>query len=252
MLLLSVAIITYNEEKNISRCLDSVKSVADEIVIVDSFSTDRTKEITSQYAAKFIQHPFAGYIEQKNFALEQTKHDYVLLLDADEALSEELINSISKEKEKNFPSDAYKMNRCTNYCGKFIRHGLWYPDTKVRLIKKVIGRWGGNNPHDKIVLDAESSLQHLHGDILHYSYNSIDEHVAQNNKFSSISADALFRRGKKTNWFKIIVNPAWAFFSGYFLRLGFVDGFYGWVIAKNIAHLTFLKHVKLYQKQKNK
>ncbi len=249
---LSVAIVTLNEEKNISRCLDSVKDVADEIVIVDSFSTDRTGEIALQFGAKFIEHSFEGYIQQKNRALQQTTHDYALLLDADEALSTELKNSILKEKENNFPADAYRMNRCTNYCGKFIRHGLWYPDRKVRLIKKSVGKWGGVNPHDKIELQTGTKASQLHGDILHYSYNSIDEHEIQNNKFSSISAEALFQQGKKTNWFKIIVNPAWAFFYSYFLRLGFLNGFYGWVIAKNISHLTFLKHSKLYQKQKRK
>ena len=249
---LSVAIITFNEEKNISRCLDSVKDLADEIIIVDSFSTDRTREISLQFGAKFIEHAFEGYIQQKNWALQQTANDNVLLLDADEALSPELKKSILKEKENNFPADAYKMNRCTNYCGKFIKHGLWYPDRKVRLIKKQIGEWGGVNPHDKIRLQTGTKTTQLRGDILHYSYNSIDEHEIQNNKFSSISAEALFQRGKKTNGFKIIVNPAWAFFNGYVLRLGFLDGFYGWVIARNISHLTFLKHIKLYQKQKKK
>lgn len=250
---LSVAIITLNEEKNIFRCLDSVKGIADEILIVDSFSTDQTKTIALQFGAKFIEHAFEGYIQQKNWALQQTSNEYVLLLDADEALSEELKNSILKEKEKNFPSDAYRMNRCTNYCGKFIRHGLWYPDRKIRLIKKQTGKWGGVNPHDKIELQPGTEVKHLAGDILHYSYNSIDEHVAQNNKFSSISAEALFQRGKNTSWFKIIVNPAWAFINGYLFRLGFLDGFYGFVVAKNVAHLTFLKHSKLFQKQrKNK
>lgn len=249
---LSVAIITLNEEKNIFHCLDSVKDIVDEIVIVDSFSTDRTREIASQFGVRFIEHAFEGYIQQKNWALQQTAHDNVLLLDADEALSGELKNSILKEKEKSFPADAYRMNRCTNYCGKFIKHGLWYPDRKVRLIKKQIGEWGGVNPHDKIVLQAGTEIKRLSGDILHYSYNTIDEHEIQNNKFSSISAEALFQRGKRTNWFKIIINPAWAFINGYFFRFGFLDGFYGYVIARNISHLTFLKHSKLYQKQKKK
>ncbi|MBS1919899.1 MAG: glycosyltransferase family 2 protein [Bacteroidetes bacterium] len=249
---LSVAIITLNEEKNISRCLDSVKNVADEILIVDSFSTDRTKELALQYGATFIEHEFEGFIEQKNWALQQTAHEYVLLLDADEALSPELIRSILKEKENNFSSDAYRMNRCTNYCGKFIRHGLWYPDKKTHLFKKQIGKWGSMNPHAKVILQRGTKVTYLPGDILHYSYNSIDEHVLLNNKYSLTSAAALLQRGKKTNWFKILVNPAWAFVNGYFFRLGFLDGFFGYVIAKNISHLTFLKHCKLYQMQKKK
>jgi glycosyltransferase involved in cell wall biosynthesis len=249
---LSVAIITFNEETNISRCLNSVKNLADEIVIVDSFSTDRTKDICMQFGAKFIQHRFEGYIEQKNFALNQTSHAHVLLLDADEALSTELQEAILKVKENNFPIDAYGMNRCTNYCGKFIRHGLWYPDRKLRLINKKAGKWGGVNPHDKIELKPNSSVKYLYGDILHYSYNSIQEHVVQNEKFSSISADSLYLQGKRTNPLKIILSPAWAFMNGYFLRLGFLDGYYGWVIAVKVSQLTFLKHSKLYLKKKKK
>ena len=247
---LSAAIITYNEETNISRCLDSIKNLADEIIIVDSFSTDRTKEICLRYGSKFIEHSFAGYIEQKNFALQQTSHEYVLLLDADEALSTKLQRSILKAKEKNFFFDAYSMNRCTNYCGQFIRHGLWYPDRKIRLINKQKGRWAGVNPHDKIKLDPGTTQKRLAGDILHYSYNSIQEHTAQNEKFSSISADSLFRQGKKTNLLKIIFSPFWAFFYGYVFRLGFLDGYYGWVIAGKIFQLASLKHKKLYKMQK--
>lgn len=249
---LSAAIITYNEETNISRCLDSVKKLADEIVIVDSFSTDRTKEICSRYGVRFIEHSFSGYIEQKNFALQQTKYEHVLMLDADEALSAKLQESILKAKENNFPSNAYAMNRCTNYCGKFIRHGLWYPDTKIRLINKDHGRWGGVNPHDKIEMNPDSTIIHLHGDILHYSYNSIQQHVLQNEKFSSISADSLFKQGKKTNPLRIILSPTWSFIYGYFFRLGFLDGHYGWVIAVKASRLAYLKHSKLYKKQKEK
>jgi hypothetical protein len=141
------------------------------------------------------------------------------------------------------------MNRCTNYCGRFIRHGSWYPDKKLRLFDKRIARWGGTNPHDKIKLDSRCTARHLKGDILHFSYASIEEHVQQNNKFSTISASSLFNSGKRTNLVKMVVNPFWAFINGYFLKAGFLEGFYGFVIAVNVAHLTFLKHIKLYQIQ---
>ena len=249
---ISVAIITYNEERNISRCLDSVKNLADEVVIIDSFSTDRTKEICLSNGVKFIEHVFQGYIEQKNFALSQTKHSHALLLDADEALNPELYNAILKEKKNDFPFDAYTMNRCTNYCGKFIRHGLWYPDRKLRLLDKNKGHWGGINPHDKIEMNKKTSIKHLPGDILHYSYNSIEEHIKQNEKFSSISAESLYKQGKRSSILKIIFSPVWTFFSGYFLKLGFLDGKYGWVIAKKTAQLSFLKYKKLQQKQAGK
>lgn len=245
---LSVVIITFNEEKNIGYCLGSVKNVADEIIVVDSNSTDRTVEIARQCGAVVHTQPFLGYVEQKNFALELASSEYVLSLDADEAIDKRLETSILEAK-KQFAFDAFSMNRCTNYCGKFIRHGSWYPDRKVRLVRKAAAKWGGDNPHDKIILQANASTKHLPGDILHFSYNSIEEHVQQNNRFSTISAETLYKRGKKTTPFRIVVNPLWAFILGYFLRGGFLDGFYGFVIALHVAHLSFLKHAKLYLKQ---
>ena len=246
---LSVVIITFNEEKNIGRCIDSVKNVADEIIVVDSCSMDKTAEIAKSKGAEVILQPFLGYVEQKNMALEVANSDFVLSLDADEALDKILESSILEAKN-DFNFKGYSMNRCTNYCGKFIRHGAWYPDKKLRLIDKKNAYWGGDNPHDKLILKYESPIKHLKGDILHYSYNSIEEHVQQNNKFSTISAETYFKRGKKTNVFKIIVHPFWAFFLGYILRGGFLDGFYGFVVALHVAHLSFLKHAKLYHKQK--
>lgn len=249
MALLSVVIITFNEEKNIGRCIDSVLEVADEIVVLDSNSTDKTVEIARQKGATVYQQAFLGYVEQKNKALSLAKHDLVMSLDADEALDRVLCNSILAVKN-NFIYRGYTMNRFNNYCGKFIRHGSWYPDTRMRLVDKSYVRWGGDNPHDTLSFISPQSKKHLKGDILHYSFNSFEEHAAQNNKFSSISADSLFKRGKKTNLFKVAFNPFWAFVRSYLVRLGFLDGFFGFVIAVNIAHLTFLKHSKLYKLQK--
>ena len=246
---LSVVIITFNEEKNIGRCIDSVKNVADEIIVVDSCSMDKTAEIAKSKGAEVILQPFLGYVEQKNMALEVANSDFILSLDADEALDKTLESSILEAKN-DFNFKGYSMNRCTNYCGKFIRHGAWYPDKKLRLIDKKNAYWAGDNPHDKLILKDEVPIKHLKGDILHYSYNSIEEHVQQNNKFSTISAETYFKRGKKTNVFKMIVHPFWAFFLGYILRGGFLDGFYGFVVALHVAHLSFLKHAKLYHKQK--
>ena len=246
---LSVVIITYNEEKNIGRCIDSVASVADEIVVLDSNSTDNTCMIARSKGAIIYQQPFLGHIEQKNRALSFACNDYVLSLDADEALDITLRDSISQVKKKGF-TGIYTMNRCMNYCGKFIRHGSWYPEKKLRLFNRQKACWGGINPHDKIILKESQSIQHLEGDILHYSFYTMDEHIAQNNKFSTLSAAAMFARQKKTNFFKLLIHPPWAFFMSYFLRLGFLDGFYGYFIAINIAHLTFLKHSKLLQLQR--
>ena len=249
---ISVVIITYNEEANIGRCLDSVRLLADEIIVLDAYSTDKTVEIAKSRGALVKQGYFLGYIQQKNAAVSLASHDYILSLDADEAPDKTLVESILQVKD-NFTACAYSMNRCTNYCGKYIRNGTWYPDKKIRLFNKHVARWGGINPHDKIELTGtDKRIQHLKGDILHYSFPSIDKHVEKNNKYSTIAAQALYARGKKSSWFKIILNPFWAFVHCYFIRLGFLDGFYGFVIAINTAHGTFLKYIKLYYLQRAK
>ena len=244
---LSVTIITFNEEKHIDRCLRSVKGVADEIVVVDSLSADKTKEICLSHSVVFIEQPFLGYVEQKNFALSKASHEHVLSLDADEALSDELAASVMKEKEKGFPADGYTMNRLNYYCGKWIRHGTYYPDRKLRLLDLQKGKWGGQNPHDKIMMQENSAIHHLEGDLLHYTYQTIEQHAKQMERFSTIAAKALFDRGEKPSYSKLIINPAWAFIKGYLLKLGFLDGAEGFRIARFTARQSYLKYVKLIQ-----
>ena len=183
MIKLSVVIITFNEEVNIERCLLSVKNIADEVIVVDSFSTDKTEEICNRHKVTFIQNKFKGHIEQKNWALDQANFEYVLSLDADEAVSEKLEKSILEVK-LNWKSDTYKMNRLTNYCGDWIKHGTWYPDTKLRLAKRDTVTWGGLNPHDRLISNKEEKAIHLKGDILHYSYYSVHDHLVQLEKLS--------------------------------------------------------------------
>ena len=160
---LSVVIITFNEEKNIARCLESVKDIADEIVVVDSFSKDKTEEICRGYGVKFIEHKFEGHIEQKNYASSQATYQHVLSLDADEALSDELKESIIKVKN-DWNGYGYSMNRLTNYCGKWIHHCGWYPDTKIRLMDKSKGKWDGDNPHDQFIMQDNAEAIQLKGD----------------------------------------------------------------------------------------
>jgi len=249
MIPLSVVIITFNEEKNIARCIHSVKAVADEIIVMDSFSTDRTADIVGESGGIFHQRVFSGYGDQKNAAAAFATGEYILFMDADEFLSEELCESISVEKEKGFPHDGYTMNRLNNYCGKWIRHGSWYPDKKLRLTHRKKGVWNQDLVHESLELEENSRVSHLRGDLLHHTYSNFDEHVEKNNRYSRLSAQLLYQKGKRIYAYKILVNPFWAFFSSYFLRAGFLDGFYGFVIAINIAHLTFLKYIKLYQLQ---
>jgi glycosyltransferase involved in cell wall biosynthesis len=249
MKLLSAVIITWNEEENIGRCIDSLWKVADEIIVIDSYSSDNTVAIAKQKGANVKQKPFHGYIEQKNNALMMASHNYVLSLDADEILSDKLVNSILKEKI-DFRYSAYFMNRRNSYCGKFIKHGLWYPNQKLRLFDKRIASWGGMNPHDKIQLNGNNKASFMEGDILHYAYNSIDEHIRRNEEISTIAAWSLYESGKRKHWSKIFLSPLWSFFHGYFLRLGFLDGYYGFIIATHTASQSFLKYQKLRRLQK--
>lgn len=247
---LSVVIITYNEELNIGRCIESVRKVADEILVVDSFSTDRTKEICHGLGTQFFEHPFEGYIQQKNYAMSLAKFDHVLSLDADEALSESLSNSIYKAKGR-FELDGYYMNRMNNYCGKWVQHGDWYPDRKLRLWDRNKGEWGGRNPHDHFIMQPDTKTGHLKGYILHYSYISIESHIGQFNKFTSISANELFSENRKISACGVFAKGFANFFKGFFLKLGFLDGYYGVALCFINAFATFMKYIKLRELNKN-
>lgn len=243
---LSVVIITYNEEHNLGRCLASVKRVADDMVVLDSFSTDRTEAIAKDHGARFFQHIFDGHIEQKNRAIMHAMHPWVLSLDADEALSPELEASILAAKQRS-DADGFTMNRLTNYCGTWIKHGGWYPDRKLRLWDSRKGRWGGVNPHDKYELDADARIVHLQGDLLHYSYNSLSDHIKQVDYFTTISAKQLHARGKQGGVLKILFSPVAKFIGMYVIGLGFLDGPHGYTIARISAFATYLKYAKLRQ-----
>ncbi len=240
---LSVVIITLNEEKNIGKCLDAAWQVADEIVVVDSFSTDRTRFICKEKGVKFVEHRFDGHIQQKNFAISQASFNYVLSLDADEVLSNQLISSILKVKQS-FYYDAYTINRMSFYVDRFIKHGHWFPDKKVRLFKKGVGKWGGKNPHDLFELTDSKKAPTLKGVLYHYTFNSIFEHIRQVNNFSEIGANQLHDQALFFLIIKAIFSPFWNFLYGYFVRLGFLDGWYGLIIAVVSSTETFLKYAK--------
>ena len=245
---ISGLVITFNEERNIERCLKSLQRVCDEVIVVDSFSSDKTKEICKQYNVRFIEHKFEGHIEQKNFALDQAANDIVLSLDADEALSEKLEESILKIKN-NFRGSAYKFNRFTNFCGQWIKYSGWYPDTKVRLWNKNVGKWGGTNPHDSVELDGVKPRQ-LEGDLLHFSYYNLSEFFERSMKYAKISAKAMHEQGKKASYIKILGSTLFRFLNDYVLKLGFLDGLNGLIICGTNSHTTFVKYV--YLKQLNK
>ncbi len=250
MIQISAVIITFNEERNIARCLNSLKGIADDIVVVDSFSKDKTEEICKLHGVRFVQHTFDGHIEQKNWAITQAKFPHVLSLDADEALDETLQKSILEAKI-NWHFDGYEMNRLTNYCGKFIRHSGWYPDRKLRLWDSRKGHWGGTNPHDKYEMNEPTAIcGRLNGNILHYSFYSVDEHYRQVNYFTDIMSKALRKQGKTTSILTVYISPVLKFIGSYFLRLGILDGYYGFIVCKISAYATYLKYAKLLALQR--
>lgn len=245
MIKLSAVIITFNEEKNIERCLVSLKEVADEIVVLDSFSKDRTKEICLQHGVQFFEHAFDGHIQQKNRAITYASYNHVLSLDADEALDDTLRESILAVKV-NFSKQGYYMNRLTNYCGHWVRHCGWYPDKKLRLWDRTKGEWRGVNPHDKFELfEGDKNAGHLKGDLLHYSYYTLDDHYKQVEYFTNIASKAYFEKGKKAPLYKLILNPLAKFIDHYLLHLGFLDGRAGYLISRISAYATWLKYKKL-------
>ena len=248
---LSVVIITLNEERNLTRCLQSIKAVADEIVVIDSFSSDRTQDIAESFNARFIQNRFEGHIEQKNFAMNAASFDYILSLDADEVLSETLAESILRTKA-DWTADGFHINRLNNYCGKFVHHGGWYPDRKLRLWDRRKGSWGGENPHDQVIMIENTTIKRLTGDLLHYTYSTPAEHLLQMNKFSDIAAKEAFKKGKRVSvLLHIILYPYLTFLKSYFLKLGFLEGYTGFLIAVHSAYYRFLKYTKLRFLQSN-
>lgn len=247
MIALSVVIITLNEEKNIERCIRSVQGVADEILVVDSHSVDTTVAIAERLGAKIVLQHFLGHLEQKNFATGQAQYDWVLSIDADEELSDELVEEIKKVKAS--PSaQAFHFNRLNNYCGHWIRHGGWYPDRKIRLYNRNAGMWKGENPHDRWTLHIEKDKPvRLKGNLLHYSYSTISEHLKKIEKYSDIAARQKANKGQDCSILKIWLGPKWKFVKDYIIKLGFMDGYWGFLVCKLSSMENLAKYAKTRQ-----
>lgn len=250
-MLLSAVIITYNEEQNIGRCLQSLVGIADEIIIVDSASTDNTCSIAEKYGAKIIQHPFAGFAAQKNFAAQSATHNWVLSLDADEVLSEELKSAILQVKNK-AAYEAYFLKRSTNFCGTFIRHGSWYPDKQCRLWDKTKGDWQGTIHEKWRLFEPHKKYGTLSGDLLHYSFNSISDYLNMTERYTTLSAQEALQKGKNVSLLKLILGPKFKFIQDYIIRLGFLDGYAGYIAYRLAANMAFVKYSKIRAAFKNK
>lgn len=244
MVKLSAVIITYNEEKNILSCLESLLKVADEIIVVDSFSTDSTPIICQNFRVTFVQRHYIGQIDQKRYALSLTNNDHVIALDGDEVLTLELIESILEEKKKGFLHSGYRLNRKSFYCGKWINYGDWSPDWKMRLWNKKNGTWGGIGPHDRVEITS-GSITKLKGELLHYTFETKAEHLAQIEKYSTISAHAYAGQEIKYPGIKKRLSPVFYLLKNYIIKLGFMDGKLGWQITRLSMKDKFLKYQKL-------
>jgi len=245
---ISVCIITHNEESNIRRCLESVKW-AEEIVLVDSGSTDKTVEICREYTDKVYHRSFPGHIQQKNNTLDLASHEWVLCVDADERISPELAREIEAEFSANSSVyTGYFLPRRTYFLGRWINHCGWYPDYKLRLFKKDLGRWGGINPHDRVTLKG-GATKNLTGDLQHFSYDDIFGQVNTVNKFTTIFAEQMEEQGTGFGLCSMIFRPMGRFFSMYFVKMGLLDGVPGLVISVMGAMYSFLKYAKCWEMQ---
>ncbi|OGW45467.1 MAG: hypothetical protein A2Y66_08825 [Nitrospirae bacterium RBG_13_41_22] len=248
---ISATIITYNEEENIRDCLQSIKW-ADEIIVVDSGSSDRTVEICSEYTDKLFLNTWLGMKEQKQFAVSNASNLWIFSIDADERPTEKLKEYILEEL-KNPTSDGYRFPRKNYFLGKWLKHGGWYPDYVLRFFRRDKGYFGGINPHDKVIIETKK-IGTISAPILHYPYKSLTKYVIKQNLYSSISATEKFNsmKKKKISPFIILIKTASKFTETYFIKRGFMDGFYGLIVGIGTAYSTFLKYAKLWELTRSK
>lgn len=238
---ISAVIITLNEEKNIERCLKSLQGVADEIIVVDSGSTDQTLQLAQALGASIKHQKWLGYSAQKNKGNEWASHDWILSLDADECLSDALAQEIIQIKKN--PQTA-RINRLTNYCGTWIKHGSWFPDKKIRFFNRMNAQWEGDI-HEQIVFKQAEKIIDFRGLLLHYSYHETSEHWQQLHKFTTLTAQHAIKKGKQSNWVMMYLSPVWRFIRDYIIKLGFLDGAAGFQIARISAYGVYLKNKKM-------
>lgn len=244
MVKLSVAIITHNEEEEIRDCLESVKW-ADEIVIVDSFSSDKTLEICRGYTDKIFQKEWAGFSDQKNYAIEMATNSWVLVIDADERVSELLMEEIKDIFENGPTCDGYFIPRKSYFLGRWIRYGGWYPDYSVRLFRKDKGKFKLREVHESVNINGR--IGKLKNPLEHYTYRSLEEYIERMDRYSTLAAREMVKEGRRATLGSIIFRPLFTFFRMYILQQGFRDGIYGFLLSTLYSYYTFIKYAKLWE-----
>lgn len=243
---ITVTIICTNEEKKIRGALESVKW-ADEIVVVDGGSTDKTLEICRKYTDKVFVNPWHGWIEQKNLAISKSKNKWILSLDSDEMVSKELVEEIDNELSAG-GYDGYYIPIKPFYIGKPILHCGWYPGHKMRLFNKEKGRWGGTEPHEGLVFSGRKKV--LKSNINHFAYDSIEEHLLKINIYSKAGADLLIRNGKRVGFLDLALRPIFTFIKQYILQLGFLDGWRGFLVCAFSSYANLAKYSRAWERQR--
>jgi glycosyltransferase involved in cell wall biosynthesis len=241
---ISATLITYNEEQNIAGALESL-SWADEIVVVDSGSSDSTLEVCRRYTERVLHRDWTGYVDQKNFAVGQASHDWVFSLDADERASAELRAEIHELARSGFDCPGYRIPRVANFWGRWIRHGDWYPDYQLRLFDRRRGRWEGGRVHESVKISGTPGF--LRGEIHHFTYRSLSDYLRRLETYSNLAALDYKQMGKSADFFKLLGNPLAAFVKAYLLKRGFLDGTPGFAVAVMGAVSVFFKYAKLYE-----
>lgn len=238
---ISATIITCNEERNLPRAIESLRC-CDEILIVDSGSTDRTVELAQKFGARVLEANWRGYAGQKNYASDQAAYDWILSIDADEALSEDLEAEIWQLKKNGTDCDAFTVPRLAQYLGRWILYSGWYPDRKIRLFNRTRARWVGDYVHESVSSDGR--IGQLQGNLLHYTCGSLSEHLKTMDRYTTLAAEEIVARRKPIRFSHLILDPPWTFFKTYILQRGFLDGIEGLAIAHMAALYTFLKYAK--------
>ena len=245
MVTLSAVIITHNVERNIDRCLRALQGIASQVVVVDSGSTDGTEAICQQLQVLFVHHDWEGYSKQKNYAETLATGDWVLSLDADEAIDDTLRAQLQQLLSVGpRPNTVYSMNRLTNFCGHWIRHCGWYPDTKVRLWQRGTAHWEGD-VHEQLVFSNPVTTLRLKGDLLHYSYYTLEQLVSRQTRYARLAAQEAHDKGRHCRRTALWLRPLWRFVRDYLLRGGFLDGEAGYIVCRMNAYYTFMKYATL-------